>query len=45
MGGSYVANTLEALNGELTIPLANGDQLKLHMSKVLLTFSSICSTV
>lgn len=33
MGGSYVADTLEALNGELTIPLANGDQLKLHMSK------------
>ncbi|KAM5552698.1 hypothetical protein ABKV19_025088 [Rosa sericea] len=33
MGGSYVPDTLEALNGELTIPLANGDRLKLHMSK------------
>ncbi|PRQ35931.1 hypothetical protein RchiOBHm_Chr4g0385911 [Rosa chinensis] len=33
MGGSYVPDTLEALNGELAIPLANGDQLKLHMSK------------
>ncbi|CAL2224596.1 unnamed protein product [Prunus armeniaca] len=33
MGGSYVVDTLEPLNGELTIPLANGDNLKLHMSK------------
>lgn len=36
MGGSYVVDTLEPLNGELSIPLANGDNLKLHMSKVLL---------
>ncbi|XP_004296639.1 PREDICTED: uncharacterized protein LOC101292590 [Fragaria vesca subsp. vesca] len=33
MGGLYVADTLEVLNGELTFPLAKGDQLKLHMSK------------
>lgn len=33
LGGSYVANALKPLNGELTIPLTNGVQLKLHMSK------------
>ncbi|KAM1036628.1 hypothetical protein ACFX15_030883 [Malus domestica] len=33
MSGSYVVDTLEPLNGELSIPLANGDNLKLHMSK------------
>ncbi|KAI3775957.1 hypothetical protein L1987_45717 [Smallanthus sonchifolius] len=32
-GGSYVNNELESLSGELTIPLANDAQLKLHMSK------------
>ncbi|XP_059632185.1 uncharacterized protein LOC132274859 [Cornus florida] len=33
LDGSYVTNTLESLNGELTIPLSNGAHLKLHMSK------------
>ncbi len=33
MGGSYVANELKPLNGELTIPLASGANLNLHMSK------------
>ncbi|KAK1421570.1 hypothetical protein QVD17_24010 [Tagetes erecta] len=32
-GGSYVNTKPEALSGELTIPLANDVQLKLHMSK------------
>ncbi|KAK9078091.1 hypothetical protein SSX86_002148 [Deinandra increscens subsp. villosa] len=32
-GGSYVNTELESLSGELTIPLANDAQLKLHMSK------------
>jgi hypothetical protein len=34
MGGSYVADTLEPLDGELTIPLADGANMNLHMSKV-----------
>jgi hypothetical protein len=34
MGGSYVANSLEPLDGELTIPLADGSIVNLHMSKV-----------
>ncbi|KAK9180354.1 hypothetical protein WN943_029563 [Citrus x changshan-huyou] len=33
LGGSYVADTLEPLNGELIIPVADGDHVKLHMSK------------
>ncbi|XP_059448695.1 uncharacterized protein LOC132179909 isoform X2 [Corylus avellana] len=33
MGGSYVANSLEPLDGELTIPLADGSIVNLHMSK------------
>lgn len=33
LGGSYVSNAVEPLNGELTIPLENGVQLNLHMSK------------
>lgn len=33
MGGLYVANALKPLNGELTIPLAGGANLNLHMSK------------
>lgn len=33
MGGSYVADTLEPLDGELTIPLADGANMNLHMSK------------
>ncbi|KAI3668758.1 hypothetical protein L1987_88241 [Smallanthus sonchifolius] len=33
LGGSYVNTSPEPLHGELTIPLANGVQLKLHMSK------------
>ncbi|KAL6971081.1 hypothetical protein U1Q18_030764 [Sarracenia purpurea var. burkii] len=33
LGGTYVANTLEPVNGELTIPLATGACLNLHMSK------------
>lgn len=33
MGGFYVANALKPLNGELTIPLAGGANLNLHMSK------------
>ncbi|XP_057957505.1 uncharacterized protein LOC131150667 [Malania oleifera] len=32
-GGSYTANALKPLSGELNIPLANGVDLKLHMSK------------
>lgn len=36
MGGLYVANALKPLNGELTIPLAGGANLNLHMSKVWL---------
>ncbi|XP_028759381.1 uncharacterized protein LOC114718270 [Neltuma alba] len=33
MGGSYASNTQEPLNGVLTIPLANGAMVNLHMSK------------
>ncbi|KAL5542563.1 hypothetical protein UlMin_010273 [Ulmus minor] len=33
MGGSYVSDTVEPLNGELTIPLPKGANVKLHMSK------------
>ncbi|EEF44248.1 uncharacterized protein LOC8280683 [Ricinus communis] len=33
LGGSYIVNGLESLNGELIIPLASGANLKLHMSK------------
>ena len=34
MDGSYIANSLEPLNGDLTIPLADGANMNLHMSKV-----------
>ncbi|KAM6544698.1 hypothetical protein CsatB_025434 [Cannabis sativa] len=33
MGGAYIYNTEETLNGDLIIPLANGANVKLHMSK------------
>ncbi|XP_061339691.1 uncharacterized protein LOC133286308 [Gastrolobium bilobum] len=33
IGGSYATDALEPLNGVLTIPLANGATLNLHMSK------------
>ncbi|XP_024983706.1 uncharacterized protein LOC112519702 [Cynara cardunculus var. scolymus] len=33
LGGSYVRNLVKSLSGELTVPLANDVQLKLHMSK------------
>ncbi|KAE9594843.1 hypothetical protein Lal_00013207 [Lupinus albus] len=33
IGGSYAPDALEPLNGELTIPLANGASVSLHMSK------------
>ncbi|KAE9599184.1 hypothetical protein Lalb_Chr15g0088821 [Lupinus albus] len=33
IGGSYAPDALEPLNGELTIPLANGASVNLHMSK------------
>ncbi|KAG6731265.1 hypothetical protein I3842_01G120400 [Carya illinoinensis] len=33
MGGSYVADSLKPLNGELTIPLADATTVNLHMSK------------
>ncbi|KAK1389775.1 Type 1 membrane protein [Heracleum sosnowskyi] len=33
LGGSYLANTLETFNGELSIPLKSGGELKLDMSK------------
>ncbi|XP_062109110.1 uncharacterized protein LOC133819787 isoform X2 [Humulus lupulus] len=33
MGGVYDYDTAETLNGELIIPLANGANMKLHMSK------------
>ncbi|XP_031267769.1 uncharacterized protein LOC116126199 [Pistacia vera] len=33
LGGSYVADASEPLNGELTIPVANGVNVNLHMSK------------
>ncbi|XP_015887472.3 uncharacterized protein LOC107422525 [Ziziphus jujuba] len=33
MGGSYVVDMLEPLNGELTIPLGSGANAKFHMSK------------
>ncbi|XP_028096144.1 uncharacterized protein LOC114296050 isoform X2 [Camellia sinensis] len=33
LGGTYVANALKPMNGELTIPLASGARLNLHMSK------------
>ncbi|KAF7842430.1 putative membrane protein type I [Senna tora] len=33
MGGSYAPDTLEPLNGVLTVPLANGAMVNLHMSK------------
>uniref|UniRef100_A0A7N0V9W1 DUF7794 domain-containing protein n=1 Tax=Kalanchoe fedtschenkoi TaxID=63787 RepID=A0A7N0V9W1_KALFE len=34
IGGSYVSDTVEPLNGELNYPLDNGAELKLHMSQV-----------
>ncbi|KAI8537998.1 hypothetical protein RHMOL_Rhmol09G0066700 [Rhododendron molle] len=33
LGGTYVAKALEPMTGELTIPLASGANLNLHMSK------------
>ncbi|KAJ6428309.1 hypothetical protein OIU84_023684 [Salix udensis] len=33
LGGSYAVDPLEALNGELAIPLASGATMSLHMSK------------
>ncbi|KAE9450687.1 hypothetical protein C3L33_17413, partial [Rhododendron williamsianum] len=33
LGGTYVAKALEPMTGELTIPLASGASLNLHMSK------------
>ncbi|XP_023928773.1 uncharacterized protein LOC112040103 [Quercus suber] len=33
MDGSYIADSLEPLNGDLTIPLADGANMNLHMSK------------
>ncbi|KAK7246165.1 hypothetical protein RIF29_41025 [Crotalaria pallida] len=33
IGGSYAPDALEPLNGDLTIPLANGASVNLHMSK------------
>ncbi|KAG5249751.1 TYPE MEMBRANE family protein [Salix suchowensis] len=33
LGGSYAVDPLEALNGDLTIPLASGATISLHMSK------------
>ncbi|EOY05327.1 Type 1 membrane protein, putative isoform 2 [Theobroma cacao] len=33
LGGSYVTDATEPLQGVLTIPLANGDNVNLHMSK------------
>ncbi|XP_057486184.1 uncharacterized protein LOC130772309 isoform X2 [Actinidia eriantha] len=33
LGGTYVADALERMNGEFTIPLASGAHLNLHMSK------------
>ncbi|KAK7331292.1 hypothetical protein VNO77_25514 [Canavalia gladiata] len=33
IGGSYVPDAIEPLNGVLTIPLANGASVNLHMSK------------
>ncbi|XP_022722734.1 uncharacterized protein LOC111279928 isoform X2 [Durio zibethinus] len=35
LGGSYVNDATETLHGVLTIPLANGDNVNLHMSKAL----------
>jgi hypothetical protein len=45
MGGSYVANSLEPLDGELTIPLADGSIVNLHMSKVHSGFYNFCSVL
>lgn len=36
MGGSYVGDIVEPMNGELTVPLSSGANVKLHMSKVIL---------
>ncbi|KAF3457664.1 hypothetical protein FNV43_RR02322 [Rhamnella rubrinervis] len=33
VGGSYVADMMKPLNGELTIPLGSGANVKFHMSK------------
>ncbi|XVF65127.1 hypothetical protein PTKIN_Ptkin09bG0221800 [Pterospermum kingtungense] len=33
LGGSYVTDATKTLHGVLTIPLANGDNVNLHMSK------------
>ncbi|KAJ4835180.1 hypothetical protein Tsubulata_049739 [Turnera subulata] len=33
LGGSYASDVSEALNGELTIPLASGSTMNLHLSK------------
>ncbi|XWS13451.1 hypothetical protein CRYUN_Cryun36dG0038300 [Craigia yunnanensis] len=33
LGGSYVTDAIKTLHGVLTIPLANGDNVNLHMSK------------
>lgn len=38
LGGSHVNIASEPLDGELIVLLANGSQLILHMSKVLLYF-------
>ncbi|GAA0173143.1 hypothetical protein LIER_26820 [Lithospermum erythrorhizon] len=33
LGGSYLADALKPLNGELIIPMADGAQLRLHLAK------------
>ncbi|XWS13449.1 hypothetical protein CRYUN_Cryun36dG0038100 [Craigia yunnanensis] len=35
LGGSYVTDATKTLHGVLTIPLANGDNVNLHMSKLV----------
>lgn len=45
MGGSYVADSLKPLNGELTIPLADATTVNLHMSKVYPGFNIVFYSV
>ena len=41
LGGSYAVDPLEALNGDLAIPLASGATISLHMSKVFIVINIV----
>lgn len=45
MGGSYVEDASQSMNGELLIPIANGAFMRLHMSEVPIILLSPLVTI